>query len=299
LVKDSQFQRLGSAMPFEHLKPAAVTLKDGAVIHYVREGRGDPLIFLHGSIGDWRYWENQWPDFVPCFDCIAMSSRFSYPNQNRMPSPHHNALSDADDVLSVMDALELESVYLLGTSYGGIAALAAAVNAEKRIKAVVAVEPAMLKFGEMFDDTAAAVEEFRRSTIEPARAAFARGDNLKAVEYLTGGIAVTTLDALPTAVRQRRLQNIEAVRRINLSSNGYPSIDPEALRQLRVPHLLVKGADTAPVFQAVFTGLNRVAENAEFAVIPDTDHDLPVGKPRELNEVAIRFFRSGSVDLNR
>jgi hypothetical protein len=34
---------------------------NGTELSYVEQGRGTPVVFVHGSAGDWRIWENQRP----------------------------------------------------------------------------------------------------------------------------------------------------------------------------------------------------------------------------------------------
>ena len=175
-------------MAFEDLVPTAVNLPNSVVLNYVREGNGRPLIFIHGAMGDWRAWGQQWTVFSQAFDCISYSRRYSYPNPNRMASPDHNALVDAEDLRLFMAELGLSSAILVGSSYGGFTALALATTAPDLVDAVVAVEPPMMKYASMDDDGAAVAAAFRQATIVPARDAFERGDDLDGTLILTTGI---------------------------------------------------------------------------------------------------------------
>ena len=56
---------------FETLSPRAWALPNGVQLHTVREGRGTPLIFIHGAMGDWRSWDPQWPAFTARFGLAA------------------------------------------------------------------------------------------------------------------------------------------------------------------------------------------------------------------------------------
>ena len=175
-------------LDFEALTPRAWTLPSGVQLHTVREGQGQPLIFVHGAMGDWRSWAPQWSAFTAQFDCISYSRRYSHPNRNAMPSPNHSALHEAQDLLALMDAMALPQAVLVGSSYGGFTALALAVQAPERVAAVVAVEPPMMKYAERSESGAAVARAFRREVIEPARAAFAAGEDLKASQIMTAGI---------------------------------------------------------------------------------------------------------------
>ena len=39
-------------------QPMSITTVNNHLIHYEALGRGEPLIFVHGWLGSWRYW---WP----------------------------------------------------------------------------------------------------------------------------------------------------------------------------------------------------------------------------------------------
>ena len=98
------------------LQAQAHTLASGVVLHAVRQGQGTPLVLVHGAMGDWRSWGAQWPALVPHADCVSYSRRYSHPNPNRMPSPDHSALQEAEDLLGLLDAMGIARALLVGTS---------------------------------------------------------------------------------------------------------------------------------------------------------------------------------------
>ncbi|MEZ5649778.1 MAG: alpha/beta hydrolase [Burkholderiaceae bacterium] len=277
-------------MPFSLEKPSAVTLDDGAVLSYVREGSGPTLIFVHGVLGDWRSWRPQWPAFTVRYDCISYSCRFNYPNGNVNEAPHHSAVENAADLEAFMDRLGIESAVLVGSSYGGFTALAMAVRAPARVRALVAVEPPMMKYAEMFADTAPVAAAFRAKTVVTSRAAFARGDDELGTALLTGGIANRPADSLPTEVMIRRMQNVMAGRRVALSSDEFPLLEPAALAALAMPVMLVSGANTGPIFKAIFSGITRTMPQARVAIVAGAGHSVASDQPGEFNARVLDFL---------
>ena len=54
---------------------------NGARLAYLEAGRGDPLIFVHGSLEDLRIWHRQVEQFAEYYRVIAYSRRYHHPNR--------------------------------------------------------------------------------------------------------------------------------------------------------------------------------------------------------------------------
>lgn len=91
---------------------------NGADLHYVERGRGEPLILLHGGQGDYRSCAPQMEEFSRSFRVIAYSRRYNYPNDNPLTPSYRSAYTDADDLAAFIRHLKLGRVHLVGTSAG-------------------------------------------------------------------------------------------------------------------------------------------------------------------------------------
>ena len=58
----------------------AVVDVNGARLEYTDAGRGEPLIFVHGSLEDLRIWRRQVELFSAHYRVIAYSRRYHHPN---------------------------------------------------------------------------------------------------------------------------------------------------------------------------------------------------------------------------
>ncbi|MDZ7823047.1 MAG: alpha/beta hydrolase [Ahrensia sp.] len=269
-----------------------VTLPNGVVLNYVRQGAGPVVFLIHGAMGDLRSWEPQWNSFTVHFDCISYSRRYSYPNPNALTTRSHNAMVDAEDLFGLMDCLSIESAILVGSSYGGFTALAAANISPQRVRAVVAVEPPMMRYAEMTADGAQVAQAFRESAILPARAAFERGDDMEGTRILTGGIIGRKPDAIPAAIMERRMQNAQAARSLSLSDDEFPLIEPSELSALQMPILLMSGANTAPVHAAIFKNVSASIPKARIRIIKDSGHSVSQQQPTVFNAEVFEFLAS-------
>jgi pimeloyl-ACP methyl ester carboxylesterase len=281
-----------SIPPLESLTPVTWSLPHGVELHTVRTGAGVPLIFIHGAMGDWRSWAAQWEAFGARFDCVSYSRRYSFPNHNDMPSPHHSALDEARDLELLMDAMGIDQAILVGSSYGGFTALALAVQSPSRVRAVVAVEPPMMKYAHRSAEGHAVAEAFRRDVIEPANAAFRAGQDEHAAQIMTGGIngSQSTVNAGPAM--ERRLQNLRAMKMLALSSDEFPWLSPQQLSGLPLPVLLLSGRQTQRVHQAIFENVCAAMPQARHATIEGAGHGVTREQPEIFNQVALDFLTS-------
>lgn len=277
-------------MDIADIPPKPVELPTGATLNYIRDGAGDPLVFIHGAMGDYRSWRPQWPHFTARFDCISYSRRYSFPNPNELTTHDHNALVDAADLEALLDALSLDSAILVGSSYGGFTALAMAARAPERVKAVVSVEAPMMRYAALTEEGTLISEAFLENAARPARAAFIRGDDVEGVRLLTGGISGRAPEAIPAAVLDRRMTNVRAARSLALSDDEFPWIEPERLAALPMPILLMSGAETAPVHAAIFRNLCTAMPQAKVRIIPRSGHSVSQEQAEQFNSEVMAFL---------
>ncbi|HET9446778.1 MAG TPA: alpha/beta fold hydrolase, partial [Steroidobacteraceae bacterium] len=123
---------LGSALAHAQAGEPRKVSVDGAELHYIEQGKGEPLILLHGGQGDYRSWQPHIEALSPDHRVISYSRRYHYPNDNPL-RPDHSALVDAEDLAALVASLDLGSVHLVGTSYGALTALAFAIAHPERV----------------------------------------------------------------------------------------------------------------------------------------------------------------------
>lgn len=105
----------------------------GADLHYVRAGAGEPMLLVQGMSATHLAWGRPFLDELePHFECIVFDNR-------GMGRSGHAVLpftiADlAGDALALLDALEIESVHLVGISMGGMIAQEMALAAPQRIR---------------------------------------------------------------------------------------------------------------------------------------------------------------------
>lgn len=105
---------------------------DGAQIYYARYGSGDPVVLLHGGLGNGDHWSNQVPSLVAAkHEVIAIDSRGQGRSTRTSKVPSYDQM--AADTLAVLDALKIEKASFVGWSDGGEIALKIAVAHPERV----------------------------------------------------------------------------------------------------------------------------------------------------------------------
>jgi non-heme chloroperoxidase len=117
-----------------------VNVGHGITLHYLEAGSGTPVIFVHGSLSDAEYWNDQIVPFAQHYRVFAYSRRYNYPNVNP-PGTGYSAVVDAEDLKGFIEALNLAPAVVIGHSYGALTALFLAAKHPALVRAVVLAEP--------------------------------------------------------------------------------------------------------------------------------------------------------------
>jgi pimeloyl-ACP methyl ester carboxylesterase len=110
----------------------------GAHIHYVSYGQGDPVLLLHGGLSNKLSWFSQLPWLVAAGRRVVLIDTRGHGKS----SPGDSALSYqifAEDTLLVLDKLGIQRTDIVGWSDGGIIALLLGQNTPERVGRIVAI----------------------------------------------------------------------------------------------------------------------------------------------------------------
>ena len=104
---------------------------NGVKIWYAVFGSGEPLIMLHGGLGNSNYWGNQVPELAKHYKVIVMDSR-GHGRSTRNEEPYGYDLM-ASDVVGLLDFLKIDKTALVGWSDGAILGLDIAIHHPERL----------------------------------------------------------------------------------------------------------------------------------------------------------------------
>jgi pimeloyl-ACP methyl ester carboxylesterase len=267
-----------------------VTVND-VELHYVEQGRGPPLVLVHGGLGDWRDWQPHLGRLAQHYRVIAYSRRYNYPNHNPNLQPDHSALVEAEDLAALLDALDLNRAYIIGHSYGAFTALCLALARPERVLALLLSEPPLHRWAAGSLEGDAVLADFMQSLWQPLGQAFRQDDHELALQ-LTANFFVgpNGLQRLPAAVQQRWRDNLREWQALALSSDAYPDLSRERVARLRLPTLLLTAERTIAIHRRVNDELERVLTAGRRETLPRATHGMWAEQPERCLALALDFL---------
>jgi len=257
--------------------PRTLTV-NGTQLAYVERGKGAPVVVVHGSASDFRVWQSFVKEASSKYRVFAYSRRYFYPNPSSRTLPKFQGPTDVKDLIAFIEALRVGPVHLVGHSSGGHASLIVAAERPELIRTLVVAEGGFLG--------GPGAPNAGVDSSSKARALLEAGKDEEAVRTFVDEIGgAGTFDRLLESDRRRMLDNRMAL--------GLPLSPPPNCQQvglLRMPILLVTGADSPPFLQAGVKGLSDCNPAAKRVTVPKAAHAMHIDNPAVFNAAVIRFL---------
>ena len=104
---------------------------NGVDLPYVEQGQGVPVVFVHGSMTDYRIWEAQRPAVASRHRYIAYTQRYFGSQPWPDDGKQFSQATHAADLIAFIETLNAGPVHVVAWSYGGsVATLAASRRPE-------------------------------------------------------------------------------------------------------------------------------------------------------------------------
>jgi esterase len=120
------------------------------------QGRGEPVLLLHGLFGAGRHWQDIARRLAP--DCrvitVDLRNHGRSPHAERMDYP-----SMADDLVALLDQLGLQRASVVGHSMGGKVAMALALRSPHRIAKLAVIDIAPIAYPDGHTEIAKAARD--------------------------------------------------------------------------------------------------------------------------------------------
>lgn len=268
------------------------TFINGDSLHFVDVGKGETIIFIHGTLGDYRVWLPHLDTFSKNYRIITYSRRYAYPNKQVInDSADYSVTPHADDLAAFIQTLNAGPVHLVGHSYGAYTALLTTMKHPELVKSCVLGEPpvAPLLMTAPGGDTIA--QKFFAIT-KPASEAFKAGNDEKAISLFAGWVFGDTSMYIntPPEIRSAMLANSLELRGAIMSANRFPEITCDDIKKIQTPVLLLEGEKTTPFFSVIVREIDKCLATNETAILSGATHGLQFENPSDFNKIVLAFI---------
>jgi pimeloyl-ACP methyl ester carboxylesterase len=266
---------------------------NGDSLHYIDIGKGDPVVFVHGSLGDYRVWQMELDTFAKKYRVIAYSRRYAFPNKQVInDSADYSITIHANDLSEFIKKLGLGPVHLVGHSYGAYTALLTTMNHPELVKSLTLGEPPVMPLLQNAPGGDTILNNFMTSSFKPAADAFRSGNNEKAIAAFIGGVIgdSSIFSKIPPEGQSMMMTNILELRGTVLSKNPFPPISCDDLKKINTQVLLLSGEKSALLFHVITEELNKCLPNKEKAIVPGATHGLETENPYDFNKIVLAFI---------
>ncbi|MEJ1976600.1 MAG: alpha/beta hydrolase [Acetobacteraceae bacterium] len=263
----------------------------GYDLAYVEKGDGPPLLLVHGSLCDYRYWSLQMGPLSSRFRVIAVSLRHYYPERWDGVGDDFTIERHADDLAALIDTMGLAPAHVVGHSRGGRVAFELAHRHPGKIHRLVLAEP-----GGLLDASLSPAYRETEARFEPG------GFQNRAFEAIRDGrieeglaLFVDTVNGagswarLPKAAKQSTRDNAATLLgQVREKRVAYARATAEAIA---APTLLVLGARSPRPFGLIVDALGGAIPNARSLTIEGAAHTMNVVQADVFNHAVLAFLQ--------
>jgi len=244
----------------------------GCGIALRRTGAGRPLLYLHGpnDVGQW----------LPVLDDLAARHDVLAPEHPGFGASDLPAWLDtvpdlANFYLDLIDQLDLHDVDLIGHDLGGWIAAELAVRNPQRLASLTLVAAAGIHVPGL-----AQIDPFLRTDEQRIRDLF----------HDPGRADEAVRRVLRPDAEDQNIKNHTAAARLTWQPRGYDPHLAKWLHRIKLPTLLVWGADDRLLPPAYASAWQKRIAGAQLVVIPDCGHLPHVEQPQAFVAAAETFF---------
>ncbi len=263
---------------------------NGAQFSVRERGSGEPVLFVHGAMGD---------------ECAAVVSEPALVNHYHVIDYHRRGWGESEkleasisiaqqaaDAVAVLRHFGITRAHLVGLSYGGVILLQSALDSPEVVHSLALLEPALPSVLLSAPDFGAVVTE--------AGTLYGKGDKAGAIEVF--GQAVIGKDfhtvcdrTLPAGYFERWVADADTNFQFDMPALQEWSFTEKDAAKIPQPVLNMTGENTFSDFRTVYTTVQQWFPQAKNVVLSDATHAMFQTNPDGSAEQLVAFFKSHSL----
>jgi len=270
---------------------------NGIQLHYVTQGDGPLMLFLHGFPEFWYSWRKQIPEFASTHKTVAIDLR-GYNDSDKPESQSAYVMAEfIKDVKGVIEGLGYDRCVLVGHDWGGAIAWSFAYAYPQMVEKLIILNiPHPAKFAQGLLTPQQLVRSsyifFFQLPILPE--ILIQLDDFKALEQAFKGMAVNKnafsdedIEAYKNAFAKRGTLTAALNYYRNAFENGF---NQRTWGVLEVPTLMIWGEDDIPLGKELTYGTEQYVRNFQIKYIPNCSHWVQQERPELVNQYIHEFL---------
>jgi pimeloyl-ACP methyl ester carboxylesterase len=278
----------------------------GAMLFYTERGSGEPVVFVHGGLSDYRTWAPQLEAIGERYRAITYSRRWHWPNAPVPAGGTSHMDTHVEDLAEFITKVGAAPANVVGNSWGAYTSLVLARRYPALVRSLVVEEPPLIPLffkrgaptpGELLrafarrPRTAAALMRFGMTTIAPVTKLFNQGEDEQAmVRFVHGVLGREVYESLPEERRQQMRANLSEMAAEFRINAGFASFTEDDARAIRVPTLALTRAKSPAVLIHLTERLLELLADARRIVIPAASHMMHEENAPATNAAILTFL---------
>jgi pimeloyl-ACP methyl ester carboxylesterase len=265
---------------------------NGAQLPWVEQGKGDPVVLVHGAVSDYRTWNTHRAALANSgYRAISYSQRYFGTQPWGTQWPPFGVQTHSDDLAAFIRGLGAGPVNLVAWSYSGHIVLKVALEHPDLVKSAFVFEPAVPSY--VTDPIALkAYNEDAGALFSSSVRAVQDGDYAASVRELIDGVGERKgyFDEQSAAAKAVQLDNARTMPA--LYADKAPPITCAQLAQIKPRVAMVRGAAVRPFFRIVAEAGARCMPSQQYVVVPGAKHMWPADEAVDFTRRLVAFLNA-------
>ena len=261
-------------------------------LYYEIAGKGQAIVFIHGSFGDRRFWDFQMSTLSKKYKVLRYDLRGF--GKSALPK-EDEVYRDCDDLLALLNYLKIERANVCGLSYGSFIAIDFALAYPQKCTSLISIGPRVT--GDDLDDYKPNSDSFKAIVSKTVELLKSVGKK-EATDFLwTGNNSLSKSVQSPEARQVLLKMGYEYSwwRHLHPSKREYAF--PQAIKhldQIKMPTLVVTADFDAAICKQVAATLKNEIRDAKLISIRHAGHVMNMDRPEQFNKELSKFIRKRS-----
>ena len=256
---------------------------------YVEAGEGELLLFVHGSLCDYRYWQPQLAGLSKKYRCVAVSLSHYWPGADFAPGQPFSWSAHVDEVAEFIDVLGAGPAHVIGHSRGANVTYQFARRYPERVRSLTLADPGgQLRIaGRPASRVPQTVNALRAKAAQLIEA----GDVNGGLQMFVDSVSRPGFWAMSTAAFRTMATDNAHTLALQLG-DPLPAYVSDEAADVRCPVLLIDGEKSPEMFHRAVAALHEWLPDARRETVRGASHGMNLAHPSAFNRYVDGFIEA-------